>query len=274
MQDDQTARDEEIARSVQAELDAQDAQRTAAADANQAGDLPELGEDDDVALQQTLLLSRQQAQSQGSDPHAASSAGTRQSTEQERQRELQVGLEYQAEVQSLQIKWTQGSLNPNDVARYRTVSQLWSDNQTRVAEQFDRQVQENTSQQSQSTRAILGSLQPLNRSKAKESTVKPPPATGTSITPIPDKQGGVTGTRKAPPPILGLSKPAPVKALPQGPPVGPPKRRDSGAKSALPLGGPEAPIAPLAYFAGILAGVDFAPIGSVADVDFPVATSA
>ena len=113
------------------------------------------------------MLSRQQAQSQGSDPQAASSAGAGQSTEQELRHELQVGMDYQTEVQTLQMKMTQGILRPDDVARYRTVSKLWSDNQARVAELFDRQVQENMTQQSRSTRAILGSLQPLNISKAR-----------------------------------------------------------------------------------------------------------
>ena len=114
--------------------------------------LPELDEEDDAAMQQALLLSRQQAQSQDSDPQAASSAGATQSTDQELQHELQVGMDYQTEVQALQMKMSQAPLRPDEVARYRTVSQLWSANQARVAELCDRQVQESIAQQSRSTR--------------------------------------------------------------------------------------------------------------------------
>ena len=51
-------------------------------------------------------------------------------------------MDYQTEVQTLQMKMSQGPLRPDEVARYRTVSQLWSANQARVAELCDRQVQE------------------------------------------------------------------------------------------------------------------------------------
>ena len=64
-----------------------------ATDPDQPDNFPDVDEDDDAAMQQVLLLSRQQAQSQGSDPQAASSAGAGQSTEQELQHELQVGME-------------------------------------------------------------------------------------------------------------------------------------------------------------------------------------
>ena len=42
----------------------------------------------------------------------------------------------------------------------------------------------------------------------------------------------------------------------------------------FPLGGTGAPIAPLAYFAGVLGGADLAPIGRGTDVDFALAISA
>ena len=245
---DQTEQDEQIARAVQADLDAQAAQDATVNDPDQPGNLPDWDEEDDVAIQEALVLSRQQTQPQGSDPQAASSTGAGQSTEQELQHELQVGIDYQTEVQNLQMKMTRGILHPDDVARYRTVSKLWSDNQARVAELFDRQVQENLTRQSQSTRAILGSLKPLNISRAKAPTVKPPPSskdsTGASITPAPGKQGGVIDARKAPPPISGSGKPVAVKTLPQGPPVGPPKGTNPGAKSVPIQGGLPAPASP------------------------------
>ena len=97
VQGDQTAQDEQIARAVQADLDAQAVQDATAIDPDQPANLPELDEDDDAAMQQALLISRQQAQTQGSDPQAASSAGATQSTEQELQHELQVGMDYQTE---------------------------------------------------------------------------------------------------------------------------------------------------------------------------------
>ena len=225
--DDQTDQDEQIARAVQADLDAQAAQDATVVDPDQPGNLPDWDENDDAAMQQALVLSRQQIQPQGSDPQAASSTGAGQSTEQELNHELQVGIDYQTEVQNLQMKMTRGILHPDDVARYRTVSKLWSDNQARVAELFDRQVQENLNRQSQSTKAILGSLKPLNISRAKAPTVKPPPSskdsTGASTIPAPGKRGGAIDARKAHPPVLGTSKPVAVKTLPQGPPGGPPK---------------------------------------------------
>ena len=227
VQDAQTAQDEQIARAYQADLNAQGTQDAAATAPAQPANLPELDEDDDAAMQQALMLSRQQAQSQGSDPQAASSAGAMQSTDQELQHELQVGMDYQTEVQELQMKMSQGHLRPDEVARYRTVSQLWSANQARVAELCDRQVQESIAQQSRSTRAILGSLQPLNTAKSRGPALKPPPSskdsTGACPPPASGRQSGATDLRKAPPPILGTNRPLAVKTHPQGPPSGPPK---------------------------------------------------
>ena len=263
---DQTEQDEQIARAVQADLDAQAAQDATVIDPDQPGNLPDWDGEDDVAMQQAFVLSRQQTQPQGSDPQAASSTGAGQSTEQELQHELQVGIDYQTEVQNLQMKMTRGILHPDDVARYRTVSKLWSDNQARVAELFDRQVQENLTRQSQSTRAILGSLKPLNISRAKAPTVKPPPSskdsTGVSITPAPGKQGGVTDASKAPPPISGSGKPVAVKTLPQGPPVGPPKGTNPGAKSVPIQGGLPAPASPKGSSQSHLIGKIVSPRGN------------
>ena len=246
VQDDQTAQDEQIARAYQADLDAQGAQDATATQSGQAGNLPEQDEDDDAVMQQVLLQSRQQAQPQGSDLQAASSAGATQSTDQEH--ELQVGVDYQTEVQTLQMKMSQGLLRPDEVARYRTVSQLWSANQARVAELCDRQVQESIAQQSRNTRAILGSIQPLNPAKPKGPTVKPSPSskdsTGACSPPAPGKQGGATGLKKAPPPILGTGRPLAIKTQPQGPPSGPPKGSSSGVKSLPIQGASQAPSSP------------------------------
>ena len=264
--DGQTDQDEQIARAVQADLDAQAAQNATGADPDQPGNLPDWDEDDDAAMQQALVLSRQHTQTQGSDPQAASSTGAGQSTEQELNHELQVGIEYQTEVQNLQMKMTQGILHPDDVARYRTVSKLWGDNQARVAELFDRQVQENLNRQSQSTQAILGSLKPLNISRAKAPTVKPPPSskdsTGASTTPAPGKQGGGTDAKKAPPPISGSGRPVAVKTLPQGPPVGPPKGINPGTRSVPIQGGLPAPASPKGSSQSHLTGKIVSPRGN------------
>ena len=266
VQDDQADQDEQIARAVQADLDAQAAQDATVIDPDQPGNLPDWDENDDAAMQQALVLSRKQTQPQGSDPQAASSAGAGQSTEQELNHELQVGLDYQTEVQNLQMKMTRGILHPDDVARYRTVSKLWSDNQARVAELFDRQVQENLNQQSQSTRAILGSLKPLNISRAKAPIVKPPPSskdsTGASTIPAPGNRGGATDVRKAPPPVLGTGKPTVVKTPPQGPPVGPPKGTIPGARSVPIQGGLPAPASPKGSSQSHLIGKTVSPRGN------------
>ena len=240
VQDAQTAQDEQIARAYQADLDAQDAQDAAVAEPAQAADYPELDEEDDAAMQQALILSRQHDQSQGSDPQAASSAGAIQTTHQELQQELQLGLDYQTEVQTLQMKMSKGPLSPDEVARYRTVSQLSSANLARVAELCDRQVQESIAQKSQSTSAMLGSLRPLNIAKPRGPAHKPPPSakdsTGAGLLPATGKQSGAVAARKAPPPTLVADRPPVFKPPPQRPPTGPPKEQGAGAVS-LPIQG-------------------------------------
>ena len=265
MQDDQTARDEQIARAVQADLDAQNAQTASATQSGQDGNLPDLDEDDDAVMQQVLLQSRQQAQPQGSDPQATSSAGATQSTEQELQRELNLGIDYQTEVQTLQLKMSQRRLTSDEVARYRTVSQLSSANQARVAELCDRQVQESIVQQSRSTRQILGSIQPLNPAKPKGPAVKPPPSskdsTGAGPPSAPGNQGAATGLRKAPPPILGTNRPLAIKTQPQGPPPAPSKGQGSGANVVPTQGGNNAPASPKATTQSHLIGKIVSPRG-------------
>ena len=256
-QDDQTEQDEQIARAVQADLDAQAAKDAIAPQSGQDGNLPDLDDDDDAVMQQVLMQSRQTAQPQGSDPQATSSAGTNQSIEQEIQRELKLGIEYQTEVQTLQMKMSHGPLTSDEVARYRTVSKLASDNQSRVAELCDRQVQESLAQTSRNTRAILGSIQPLNLPKPKGPIVKPPPsskdAKGACSTPAPGKQGDDAGPKKAPPPILGGNRPLVVKA--------PPKGQGSGAKSLPTQGGAQAPTSPKPTLPPHLVGKNVSPRG-------------
>ena len=65
------------------------------------------------------------------------------------------------------MKMSQARLTSEEVVRYRTVSQLASANLARVAELCERQVQESMAQTSRNTRAILGSIQPLNPPKPK-----------------------------------------------------------------------------------------------------------
>ena len=131
---------------------------------------------------------------------------------------------------------------------------------------FDRQAQENLNRQSQSTQAILGSLKPLNISRAKAPPVKPPPSskdsTGASTTSAPGKQGGGADTRKAPPPISGSGRPVAVKILPQGPPVGPPKGINPGTRSVPIQGGLPAPASPKGSSQSHLTGKIVSPRGN------------
>ena len=166
-------------------------------------------------MQQALILSRQHDMSQGSDPQAASSAGAAPTTEQELQRELQLGLEYQTEVQTLQIKMQRGPLSSEEVARYCTVSKLTNDNHTRIAELCERQVQESLAQKAKSTSAMLGSFRPLVPAKPKGPVHKPPPAAK-------DSTGAVIG-KKAPPPKLGDNRPLAIKPPPPRQQTGPPQ---------------------------------------------------
>ena len=265
-QNDQTEQDEQIARAVQADLDAQAARDAIAPQSGQDGNLPDLDDDDDAVMQQVLIQSRQTAQPQGSDPQATSSAGATQSIEQELQRELKLGIGYQTEVQTLQLKVSQQPLSSDEVARYRTVSKLASDNHARVAELCDRQVQESLAQTSRNTRAILGSIQPMNLPKPKGSIVKPPPSSkdtkGAGSTSAPGKQGNDAGPKKAPPPILGANRPPVVKTLPQGPPAAPPKGQGSGAKSLPIQGGAQAPASPKPTLQSHLIGKNVSPRGN------------
>ena len=248
VQEAQTAQDEQIARAYQADLDAQAAQDAAVAEPAQAATYPELDEEADAAMQQALILSRQHDQSRGSDPQAASSAGATQTTDQELQHELQLGLDYQTEVQTLQMKMSRGPLSPDEVARYRTVSQLSSANLARVAELCERQIQENIAQKSQSTSAMLGSLRPLNIPKSRGPTHKPPPSakdsTGASPPPVTGNQSGVVAVKKAPPPMLGADRPPAFKPPPQRPPTGPPKGQGAGTISLPIQGAVPAPLSP------------------------------
>ena len=161
---------------------------------------------------------------------------------------------------------SQEPLTSDEVARYRTVSQLASDNHARVAELCERQVQESLAQTSRDTRAILGSIQPLNLPKPKGPTVKPPPlskdTTGAGSTSAPGRQGTASGPKKAPPSTLGASRPLAVKTLPQGPPTAPPKGQGSGAKSMPIQGGVPAPASPKPNPQSHLIGKNVSPRGN------------
>ena len=233
-QDDQTAQDEQIALACQADLDAQAAQDAAATGQPQAAGYPDLDEEDDANMQQALILSRQHDMSQGSDPQAASSAGTAPTTEQELQRELQLGLEYQTEVQTLQMKMQRGPLSSEEVARYCTVSKLTNDNHARIAELCERQVQESLAQKAKSTSAMLGSFRPLVPGKPKGPVHKAPPAAKDST--------GAVIVKKAPPPKLGDNRPPAIKPPPQRQQTGPPKGQ--GAATQPTLGTQPAPSSP------------------------------
>ena len=239
-QDDQTAQDEQIAMACQADLDAQAAQDAAATAQHEVAGCPDFDEEDDAAMQQVLILSRQHDMSQGSDPQAASSAGAAPTTEQELRRELQLGLEYQTEVQTLQMKMQRGPLSSEEVARYCTVSKLSNDNHARTAELCERQVQESLAQ--------LGSFRPLNTGKPKEPAHKTPPAakdsTGAGTTPAIAKQGGVAMVKKAPPPMLGDNRPPVIKPPPQRQQTGPPKGQCASATTRPTPGTQPAPLSP------------------------------
>ena len=232
----------------QADLDAQAAKDAAATAQPQAAGYPDLDEEDDAAMQQALILSRKHDMSQGSDPQAASSAGPAATTDQELQRELQLGLEYQTEVQTLQMKMQRGPLSSEEVARYCTVSKLSNDNHARIAELCERQVQESLAQKAKSTSAMLGSFRPLNTGKPKGPAYKSPPAakdsTGAGITPATAKQGGVAMVKKAPPPMLGDNRPPAIKPPPQRQQTGPPKGQCAAATTQPTPGTQPAPLSP------------------------------
>ena len=122
---------------------------------------------DDAALQQALRESRQQSQAQGSDPAASSSTSGQRSTQDELQDELEAGRKLQLESGQLEQKMAASGLTSDELERFRKVSQLWHTNKLRVTELVERQIHESQVQQSQSTHALLGNLQPLQSTRPK-----------------------------------------------------------------------------------------------------------
>ena len=115
-QDAQAALDTQSAQTVQAQLnvqaagDAQPAQTQAAQGASQSATQAQgtgtldWDDADDAAMQQALWQSRQQAQMQGSDPTASSSAGSGRTIDDEIQYELQMGRDFKREAEGLEKK--------------------------------------------------------------------------------------------------------------------------------------------------------------------------
>ena len=89
---------------------------------------------DDADLQQALHESRQQVQLEGSDPAASSSASAQLSTQDALQAELQNSHELQRESDHLEQKMVGSGLTPDELERFRKVSQLLHTNKLRVAE--------------------------------------------------------------------------------------------------------------------------------------------
>ena len=89
-------------------------------------------------MQQALWQSRQQAQMQGADPTASSSAGgpatQARSIDEEVQDELEKGRGFQEEASSLEQLMFQRCLTPVEVDRLRTVTQKINANEQRVVE--------------------------------------------------------------------------------------------------------------------------------------------
>ena len=217
--DAQTAEDAVTAQTLQDELDAQAAGDTQAAqdtqtaqDASQTsaptqGKGPlEWDDADDAAMQQALWQSRQQAQTQGSDPTASSSSATGRTKEDELQYELAMGRDLKREIDLFENKMSTGRLTADEVQRLRTVLELSNINKQRVADQ---------AQQAPDTSVLLGSLQPLQPSKPKVPIQKTAPKQGVVKAmpppPVVVKQLPGTSGTKAPPPVLSLPKPPPVK---------------------------------------------------------------
>ena len=185
-------------------------------------------------MQQALWQSRQQAQMQGSDPTASSSAAAGRTIEDEIQFELQMGRDFKREADYLEKKMSTGRLTADEVQRLRKVSELWHINKQRVADLCEKQIQENQAQQAQDTSALLGSLQPLQPSRPKTPAQKPAPKPRIAKTmpppPVVAKQLPGASGNKAPPPVLPSPIPPPVK--------NPPVQQQSGDQQGSDAGPP------------------------------------
>ena len=166
VQDSRGTRDARAAQSTQsAPLTSQQATQ-----AQDAGGL-DFDDEDEVAMQQALWQSRQQAQMQGADPIASSSAGgpatQARSIDEEVQDELEKGRGFQEEASSLEQLMFQRCLTPVEVDRLRTVTQMINANKQRVVELCEAKVRGNQAKQARNTSAMLASLKPLQPSRPK-----------------------------------------------------------------------------------------------------------
>ena len=127
--------------------------------------------EDEAVMQQVLWQSRQEAQLQGADPTASSSAGgpatQARTIDNEIQYELELGRGFQKEASSFEQIMFQRSLTPFEVDRLRKVSELINTNKQRVVELCEAKVRENQAKQAQHTSAMLASLKPLQPSRPK-----------------------------------------------------------------------------------------------------------
>ena len=183
-------------------------------------------------MQQALWQSWQQAQLQGADPTASSSAGgtatQAKSIEEEVEEELEKGQGFQEEASSLEKLMCQRCLTSTEVDRLRTLTQMINASKQRVVELCEARVRENQAKQAR-TSAMLASLRPLQSTKPK-SADKPavPKADVAKAMPPPPvivkelPRGGM----KAPPPVLKPPLPPPVKLPPTQQP--PESEQDSG----------------------------------------------
>ena len=219
------SRDSRGTRDKRAAQDAQSAlsQSQPASQAPDASDR-DLNEEDEIAMQQTLWQSRQQAQMQHADPTASSSAGGTaiqpKSIEEEVEEELARGQSFQEEASSIERLMCQRCLISIEVDRLRTLNQMITANKDRVVELCESRVRENQAKQAR-TSAVLASLRPLQTTKPKPAD-KPatPRADGPSaMLPPPvivkhPPQTTQRGGTKAPSPVLDPPFPPPVNHPP------------------------------------------------------------
>ena len=127
-------------------------------------------------MQQALWQSRQDAQLQGADPTASSSAEgsatQARSIDDEIQYELEMGRGFQKESSSFEQIMSQRKLTPSEVDRLRKVSELININNQRVVELCEAQVRENQAKLAQDTRCNVGKPQTSAAIKAKASSAE------------------------------------------------------------------------------------------------------
>ena len=214
--DSRGTRDKRAAQDTQSAL----SQSQPASQAPDASDR-DLNEEDEIAMQQALWQSRQQAQMQHADPTASSSAGGTaiqpKSIEEGVEEELARGQGFQEEASSLERLMCQRCLTSTEVDRLRTLNQMITANKDRVVELCESRARENQAKQAR-TSVMLASLRPLKPKPAEKpatlradgSSAMPPPPVIVKHPPQTTQRGGM----KAPPPVLDPPLPAPVNHPP------------------------------------------------------------